>query len=111
MSKDEIFSLQNEEKYSFMQVAAAFEKRNGFPIEWHQFELKKIAYRERGEITFSVEITPHMLTIKKKMYLPPHNKSYNRGSITNYSMKSRKRFFESLLTMDWELIQVDTIRE
>ena len=83
----------------------------GFPIEWHQLELRSIAYRERGEITYNVEITPHMLTIKKKMYLPPHNKSYNRSSITNYSMKSRKRFFEALLTMDWEMIPVDTIRE
>jgi hypothetical protein len=111
LSKDQIYYLKNEEKYTFRQVAEEFERRNGFPIEWHQLELRSIAYRERGEITYIVEITPQMLTIKKKMYLPPAHKSYNRSSITNYSMKSRKRFFEALLTMDWEKISVNTIRE
>ncbi|WP_320130804.1 hypothetical protein [uncultured Sphaerochaeta sp.] len=111
LNAEQIYLLKNEEKYSFRQVAERFEQRNGFPIEWHQLELRSIAYRERGEITYIAEITPNMLTIKKKMYLPPANKAYNRSTITNYSMKSRKRFFEALLTMDWELIPVDTIRE
>ena len=111
LSKEQIYYLKNEEKYTYRQVAEEFERRNGFPIEWHQLELRTIAYRERGEITYSAEITPNMLTIKKKMYLPPAKKSYKRSSITNYSMKSRKRFFETLLTMDLEEISVETIRE
>lgn len=111
LNAEQIYLLKNEEIYSFRQVAEQFEQRNGFPIEWHQLELRSIAYRERGEITYIAEITPNMLTIKKKMYLPPVNKAYNRSTITNYSMKSRKRFFEALLTMDWEKISVNTIRE
>lgn len=111
LNAEQIYLLKNEEKYSYRKTVEDFEKRNGFPLSWHQLEIKEIAYRERGEITYTAEVTPQMLILKRKMYLPPDKKTYARSTITNYSMKSRKRFFEALLTMDWELIPIETIRE
>lgn len=111
LSKDQIFYLKNEAKFSYRKFKEDFEKRNGYPLSWHQLDLQSIAYRERGEISYFMEVAPHILTIRKKMYLPPSKKTYARKSITDYSLKSRKRFFEALLMMDWEEMNEDTIRE
>ena len=111
LSKEEIFYLKHASDFTYQKFKEDFEQRNGYPLAWHQFELREIAYRERGEVTYKMKVTPHMIILEKKMYLPPAVKSYKRSTITNYSQKSRKRFFESLLTMDWEEINIDTIRE
>jgi len=102
-----------EEKKKWESKAERFEKRNNYPFEWHLFELNQVLRRERGEETFSLEISPHSLIIKKSMYLPPirQNQVALRSTISQYSMKSRKRFFEKLLTIDWNTIPSENIRE
>jgi len=93
--------------------AARFEKRNGYPFSWHLHELREILYRERGEVSFYLEVSPHSFIIKRKDFLPPvrNGKAIKRESVTQYSMKSRKRFFEKMLTIDWDKIPSDNIRE
>lgn len=112
LSQDERYYVRNERTYSYKKLAADFEKRNGYPLAWQWHHIKDAFYRERGEITYKMEISHHSMILKKTMYLPPVNKSHNeRSNIVEYSMKSRKRFFEALLTMDWGNIPQDTIRE
>jgi hypothetical protein len=112
LSKEQKYYVRNENKYSYKRLVSAFEKRNGYPLSWQWHHIKDAFYRERGEITYKMEITHHALIVKKNMYLPPVRRSHNeRSNIIEYSMKSRKRFFEALLTMDWVNIPQDTIRE
>ena len=112
LSKEQRDYVRHEGDYYRKTIASEYEKRNGFPQSWQFHHIRDAFYRERGEITYKMEISHHALIVKKSMYLPPVRRSHNeRSSIVEYSMKSRKRFFEALLTMDWNNIPQDTIRE
>lgn len=113
LTSDQKYFVQNEWWLRKEELEREFEERNGFPLSWHLFEMQSILYRERGETTYQLEVSPHSLIIKKKVFLPPIRKSQipTRDAIVEYSMKSRKRFFEKLLTIDWEAIPTETIKE
>ncbi len=110
--KDYKYYIDNDSKFLYEKIATRYEKRNGFPLSFQKHNIKDAFYRERGEITYKIEISHHALIVKKSMYLPPVRQSYSeRSYIVEYSMKSRKRFFEAMLTMDWKYIPQDNIRE
>lgn len=112
LSKEQKYYVRNEKKFSYGQRVSEFEKRNGYPLSWQWHHIQDAFYRERGEITYKLEVSHHSLIVKKNIYLPPVRRTYNeRSKIIEYSMKSRKRFFEALLTMDWGNIPQETIRE
>jgi hypothetical protein len=111
LSKEQKGILDNLDYYLRQDICKDFENRNGYPFEWFRFSLTDTLFRERGEATYQVEKSPFSTIVRKKEYYPPYGKHYGRDCITNYSMKSRRRFFEALLTMDWNRIPTDTIRE
>ncbi|MDC7241168.1 MAG: hypothetical protein PQJ50_12505 [Spirochaetales bacterium] len=84
---------------------AKFESKHGFPLSWKEHEIRPIIYRRRGEITYTMEKSPHMTVLRKKEYYPDKKHGGgNRGNVTDYSWKSRKRFYERLLCIDWNEI-------
>lgn len=108
--------LRNVEVYErlsrYEAICKSFENQHGYPFSWRMFELLPHLKRERGEITYQLEVSANSLILKRKVYLPPIRRNYSqRDVITDYSMKSRKRFFEKLLLIRWDSIPLDTIRE
>ncbi len=108
---DDEYWLRENEKNEVIRKDREFEKRNGFPRSWHLWELDRIHYRQRGEKSFSAILSPHMLKLEAKQFFPIGSGRGDRKEICSYSWKSRKKFYESLLTIDWENIPSDTIRE
>ena len=89
------YYIANDSKSVYERIATKYEERNGSPLSWQWAIIKDAFYRERGEITYKMEVSHHALIVKKSMYLPPIRKTYNeRSNIVEYSMKSRKRFLK-----------------
>jgi hypothetical protein len=109
LAREEERKLENF-KYFRKYREEKFERKHGYPLSWKEHEIRPILYRKRGEVTFILEENPHSMILKKKEFYPDKLRSGGgRSNVTDYSMKSRKRFYEKLLTINWKEIPVDHI--
>lgn len=114
-SKEKAYLREENERLSRFKNYRAFrewkfEKDHGYPLSWKEHDIRKFLYRKRGEVTYTVEENPHSMILKKKEYYPDKKRGGGgRSNVTDYSMKSRKRFYEKLLTINWGEIPEENI--
>jgi hypothetical protein len=111
LTEDQRYLVKHRKDYYHRQIEEEFEKKNGFPLSWKMWEVRQKLFRTYNEVSYWMEVSPHALVIKKSEFRPPVRRSPKRSDIVEYSMKSRKRFFEALLAMDWGKIESDNVRE
>ena len=113
LSVEEFRLAKEAEEFVREKQQERFLETNGFPREWHEYKLHRIAYRDRydsSHLEHYAKLTPHCLRLGTRGFPPPRNRG-DRAAIQRYSYKSRLRFLEELYAVNWDKIPTDRIFE
>ena len=87
---------------------AEFLKANGYPKSWSLLKF----YEDQSDYPqYYFERKNNVVKIKARLIAPRANKNYERGEVTTFSRKSRKRLLEFLWSINWNMYENEQVRE
>jgi hypothetical protein len=108
LTPEEYYWWSRDEEERVRQQRERFEREQGFPREWLEWQIHDARYRKQGELEHFAEIGPRIIRLRSRGFTPPKKRG-ERKAIDHYSWKSRKKYYEKLLFIDWDSVDKERI--